>query len=44
MRISDLKVITLREFVEGLLKFSKIINAKDSTIDTIKLISKEIFE
>ncbi|MBD5336754.1 MAG: restriction endonuclease, SacI family [Bacteroides sp.] len=43
MRISDLKVITVREFVDGLLKFSKAINAKDDTINTIKEISSVIF-
>lgn len=43
LRISDLKIVTLREFVDGLLKFSKVINANDSTINTVKHIVKDIF-
>ncbi len=43
MRISDLKTISVREFVDGLLKFSKAINAKDDTINTIKEITNHIF-
>ncbi len=43
IRISDLKTITVREFVDGLLKFSKAINAKDDTINTIKEIANHIF-
>lgn len=43
MRISDLKAISVREFVDGLLKFSKAINAKDDTINTIKEIANQIF-
>ncbi len=43
MRISDLKVVTVREFVDGLLKFSKAINVKDETINTIKEIANQIF-
>lgn len=43
MRISDLKTISVREFVDGLLKFSKAINAKDNTINTIKEIASHIF-
>lgn len=43
MRISDLKTITVREFVDGLLKFSKAINAKDDTINTIKGIANLVF-
>lgn len=43
MRISDLKTISVREFVDGLLKFSKAINAKDDTINTIKEIANQIF-
>lgn len=43
MRISDLKVVTVRDFVDGLLKFSKIINAKDNTINAIKEIASQIF-
>ena len=43
MRISDLKTVTVREFVDGLLKFSKAINAKDDTINTIKEIANLIF-
>lgn len=43
MRIADLKVVTVRDFVDGLLKFSKLINAKDDTINIIKTISSQIF-
>lgn len=43
MRISDLKTITVREFVDGLLRFSKAINAKDDTINAIKEIVNHIF-
>ena len=43
LRISDLKTITIREFVDGLLKFSKIINAKNDTIGVIKDIASKIF-
>lgn len=43
LRISDLKNITVRDFVDGLLKFSKIINAKDDTIVAIKEIASQIF-
>ncbi len=44
MRVFELKTVTVRDFVDGLLKFSKVINAKDDTIETIKIISKEIFK
>lgn len=43
MRIADLKCVTLREFVEGLLKFSKAINAKEETVCAIKDIASHIF-
>lgn len=43
MRISDLKTISVREFVDGLLKFSKAINAKEDTVSTIKEIANHIF-
>lgn len=43
LRISDLKTITIRDFVDGLLKFSKIINAKDDTVVVIKEIAAHIF-
>lgn len=43
LRISDLKTITVRDFVDGLLKFSKIINAKDDTIGVIKEIASQLF-
>lgn len=43
LRISDLKKVTIREFVDGLLKFSKIINANDDTIRAIKEIASQIF-
>lgn len=43
LRISDLKTITVRQFVDGLLVFAKAINAKDDTISAIKEIAKQIF-
>lgn len=43
MRISDLKVVTVRDFVDGLLKFAKIINAKQSTLNAVKEIASNIF-
>lgn len=43
LRISDLKTVTVRDFVDGLMKFSKIINAKDDTIGIIKEIARQIF-
>ncbi|MDE5988855.1 MAG: restriction endonuclease, SacI family [Duncaniella sp.] len=43
LRISDLKIITVRQFVDGLLVFAKAINAKDDTISAIKEIAKQIF-
>lgn len=43
LRISDLKTITVRDFVDGLLKFSKIINAKNDTVVVIKEIAAHIF-
>lgn len=43
LRICDLKTLTIRDFVDGLLKFAKIINAKDDTINIIKDISSKIF-
>ena len=43
LRICDLKTLTIREFVDGLLKFAKVINAKDDTINTIKDIASKIF-
>lgn len=44
MRIFDIKTITVKDFVNGLLNFAKIINAKDDTVNTIKDISSKIFE
>lgn len=44
LRIADLKNITIRQFVDGLLTFAKAINAKDSTVQDIKEISKIIFK
>lgn len=44
MRIADLKSLTINEFVDGLLKFAEVINAKDDTINEIKKISKKIFD
>ena len=43
LRICDLKTMTIRDFVDGLLKFAKVINAKDDTIYIIKDIAKKIF-
>lgn len=43
LRIADLKSITVRDFVDGLLKFAKVINAKDHTINEIKCIAQHIF-
>lgn len=43
LRISDLKTLTIRDFVDGLLKFAKVINAKDDTINVIKDIATKIF-
>lgn len=43
LRISDLKTVTVRDFVDGLLKFSRITNAKDDTIVVIKEIASQIF-
>lgn len=44
LRICDLKTVTIRDFVDGLLNFAKIINAKDATVETIKNISSKIFD
>lgn len=43
LRICDLKTLTVREFVSGLLRFSKAINANDDTIEIIKDIARKIF-
>lgn len=43
LRICDLKILTIRDFVDGLLKFAKVINAKDDTINVIKNIANKIF-
>lgn len=43
LRICDLKTLTIRDFVNGLLKFSKTINTKDETINIIKDIASKIF-
>lgn len=43
LRICDLKTLTIRDFVDGLLKFAKVINAKDDTISIIKDITRRIF-
>lgn len=43
LRICDLKELTVRDFVKGLLKFAKVINTKDDTIDIIKDIATKIF-
>lgn len=44
LRIADLKTVTVRDFVSGLLNFAKVINAKDDTINEIKQIAQRIFE
>lgn len=38
-----MKSITVKEFVDGLLNFSKLINAKDDTLTVIKDIAANIF-
>lgn len=43
LRIADIKAITVRDFVDGMLKFAKVINAKDDTINEIKHIAQHIF-
>lgn len=43
LRICDLKTLTIRDFVDGLLKFAKTINAKDETVVIIKDIANKIF-
>lgn len=43
IRISDLKTVTIKQFVDGLLVFAKAINAKDDTVDQIKEIARHIF-
>lgn len=43
LRISDLKTLTVRTFVNGLLQFAKVTNANDDTIDIIKDIAGKIF-
>ena len=43
LRICDLKTLTIRDFVDGLLKFAKVINAKDDTINIVKDIASKIF-
>lgn len=43
LRICDLKTLTVRDFVDGLLKFAKVINAKDDTINIIKDILSKVF-
>lgn len=44
LRIADLKTLTIREFVDGLLRFSEAINAKDDTLNAIKEIAVKIFQ
>ena len=43
LRIKDLKTLTVRDFVDGLLQFAKAINAKDDTVTIIKDIASKIF-
>lgn len=38
-----MKNITVKEFVDGLLKFSKLINTKEETLIVIKDIAANIF-
>lgn len=44
LRICDLKTLTIRDFVSGLLKFARVINVKDNTIKEIKDIASKIFQ
>ena len=44
LRIADLKTLTIRDFVGGLLQFAKVINANENTIETIKEIAGKIFD
>lgn len=43
LRIADLKTVTLREFVDGLLVFAKALNATNSTVGDIKAVASQIF-
>ncbi len=43
LRICDMKSVTIRDFVNGMLKFAKAINANDGTVATIKDIAARIF-
>lgn len=43
LRIADLKALTIRDFVSGLLQFAKVINANDDTVEIIKDIAGKIF-
>lgn len=43
LRICDLKTLKIRNFIDGLLKFAKAINAKDDTVNIIKNIANKIF-
>lgn len=43
LRICDLKTLTVRQFVDGLLKLAKAINANDDTVETVKAIARQIF-
>lgn len=43
LRIADLKTLTINEFVDGLLQFARVINAKDDTVNEIKKIARTIF-
>lgn len=43
LRICDLKTLTIRDFVNGLLKFARVINAKDDTTNIVKDIASKIF-
>lgn len=44
LRICDLKTLTIRDFVDGLLQFAKVINVKDDTVNIVKDIASKIFE
>lgn len=44
IRIADLKTVTIRQFVAGLLTFAKAINAKNETTKDIKEIASKIFK
>ena len=42
LRISEIKSITVHDFVDGMLKFARLINAKEDTVSTVKQIASKI--